>query len=50
MHNVNEYMDLSSAELLKNLEADELSAVFTQKLGVVVSESQLEDFFSKISH
>ncbi|KAI5682876.1 hypothetical protein M9H77_04104 [Catharanthus roseus] len=50
VHNVNEYMDLSSAELLKNLEADELSAVFTQKLGVVVSESQLEDFFSKISH
>ncbi|KAK4404863.1 protein N-terminal glutamine amidohydrolase [Sesamum angolense] len=48
-HNLNEYMEMSSADVVKSVGLDTIDAVLTQKLGVLVSESHLEEFFSKIS-
>ncbi|CAI9099919.1 OLC1v1036815C1 [Oldenlandia corymbosa var. corymbosa] len=48
VHNLNEYMEISAAEALRNVEAGTVDAVFSEKFGVVVSESQLEEFFSLI--
>ncbi|KAL3533769.1 hypothetical protein ACH5RR_007290, partial [Cinchona calisaya] len=48
VHNLNEYLDFSSAVVLKNLEAASVNAVFTKRFGVVVDEGQLEEFFSFI--
>lgn len=48
MHNLNEYVKVSSAEVVKNVEDEAINAVFTQKFGIVVSESQLVKFFSQI--
>lgn len=49
VHNLNEYIDFSAVEVLKNVEADSVNAVFTHRLGIVVSEGQLEEFFSLMS-
>ncbi|KAG8371958.1 hypothetical protein BUALT_Bualt12G0016900 [Buddleja alternifolia] len=49
VHNLNEYMEMSSLDVVKSIEADTLDAVLTQKLGVLVNESQLEEVFSQIS-
>lgn len=49
-HNLNEYMKISSAEVAKNIENDGINAVFTRRYGIVVSEGQLANFFSQISH
>ncbi|XP_071717357.1 protein N-terminal glutamine amidohydrolase [Rutidosis leptorrhynchoides] len=48
VHNLNQYIDMSSKDLLKDLEQDTINAVFTKQLGVLVGESQLEQFFSCI--
>ncbi|KAB5551792.1 hypothetical protein DKX38_009103 [Salix brachista] len=49
VHNLNEYMEIHASDELKNMEADLINSVFTQQLGVVISENQLEEFFSQIS-
>lgn len=49
VHNLNGYFDISAAEAVKEAGDGMADAVFTQKLGVVVGESQLEEFFSQIS-
>lgn len=49
VHNLNEYMDIQRSEALKTIEADSVAAVFTEKLGVVVGQNQLAEFFSQIS-
>lgn len=49
VHNLNGYFDISAAEAVKEAGDGMSDAVFTQKLGVVVGESQLEEFFSQIS-
>ncbi|WCJ33469.1 Protein N-terminal glutamine amidohydrolase [Euphorbia peplus] len=49
VHNLNEYMEISASEELTNVEDDSVNLVFTEKHGVVISESQLEKFFSQIS-
>ncbi|KAI3471603.1 hypothetical protein Pfo_028253 [Paulownia fortunei] len=48
-HNLNEYMEMSSVDVVKSIGADTVDMVLTQKLGVLVGESQLEEFFSQIS-
>ncbi|KAK6149145.1 hypothetical protein DH2020_016670 [Rehmannia glutinosa] len=47
-HNLNEYMEMSSVDVVKNIGADTVDMVSTQKLGVLVSESKLEELFSQI--
>lgn len=49
VHNLNEYINFSAVEVLENVETDSVNAVFTQRFGVVVSEGQLEEFFSLVS-
>lgn len=49
LHNLNEYIEMSSADILKNIDADAVNAVSTQRCGVLVDQSQLEEFFSLMS-
>ncbi|KAF4356749.1 hypothetical protein F8388_010971 [Cannabis sativa] len=49
VNNLNEYMEIRLSDALKTVEADSVGAVFTEKLGVVIGENQLEEFFSHIS-
>uniref|UniRef100_A0A6N2K961 Protein N-terminal glutamine amidohydrolase n=1 Tax=Salix viminalis TaxID=40686 RepID=A0A6N2K961_SALVM len=49
VHNLNEYMEIHASDELKNMEADLINSVFTQQLGVAISENQLEEFFAQIS-
>ncbi|KAK4481701.1 hypothetical protein RD792_012609 [Penstemon davidsonii] len=49
VHNLNEYMEMSSADVVKTIGADTVETVLAQKLGVLVSETQLEELFSLIS-
>ncbi|XP_012086154.1 protein N-terminal glutamine amidohydrolase [Jatropha curcas] len=49
VHNLNEYMEIHASDELTNLGADSINLVFTQKHGVVIGESRLEEFFSQIS-
>ncbi|KAA8517106.1 hypothetical protein F0562_017399 [Nyssa sinensis] len=46
VHNLNEYIEISTADVVKNVGVDLLNAAFTQKFGVLLSDSQLEEFFS----
>lgn len=48
VHNLNEYLAMSSVDAIKNIGADTVDAALAQKLGVLVGESQLEEFFSQI--
>ncbi|XP_062166183.1 protein N-terminal glutamine amidohydrolase isoform X2 [Alnus glutinosa] len=48
VHNLNEYNEICAADVMTNAGSDLINAVFTQKLGVVANEGQLEDFFSQI--
>ncbi|XP_047964035.1 protein N-terminal glutamine amidohydrolase [Salvia hispanica] len=47
-HNLNEYMAMSSLNVVKSIGADAVDTALTQKLGVLVGESKLEEFFSQI--
>lgn len=46
VHNLNEYMEIHSAGAVPTVEANLVNAVRNERLGVVVSEKQLEEFFS----
>ncbi|XP_031398728.1 protein N-terminal glutamine amidohydrolase isoform X2 [Punica granatum] len=48
VHNLNEYVEISGRDVVANLEADANSSVYTQRLGIMMNENQLEEFFSKI--
>lgn len=48
VHNLNEYMEIATADVATDSGVDLANAVFTKKLGVVIGESQLEEFFSQI--
>lgn len=39
---------MSSLDVMKNIGVDAVDAVLTQKLGMLVGESRLEEFFSQI--
>ncbi|KAL8489535.1 hypothetical protein ACS0TY_025445 [Phlomoides rotata] len=47
-HNLNEYMEMSSLDVIKSIGADTVDTVLTQKLGVLASESQLVDLFAQL--
>lgn len=49
VHNLNEYIEIRAADVVTNLGDDSVDAAFNQKLGVIVSETQLEEFVSLIS-
>ncbi|GAY53712.1 hypothetical protein CUMW_151180 [Citrus unshiu] len=48
-HNLNEYNEIRADEVSVNVEPDLIHAVYTNKLGVVLSENQLEEFFTQVS-
>ncbi|KAH6772834.1 amino-terminal glutamine amidohydrolase [Perilla frutescens var. hirtella] len=47
-HNLNEYLAMSSLDVTKSIGDDTVDVVLTEKLGVLVGESRLEEFFSQI--
>ncbi|GKV27583.1 hypothetical protein SLEP1_g36743 [Rubroshorea leprosula] len=49
VHNFDNYMNIRAVDMLPAIQADSVNAVFTQELGVVIGETQLEDFLSQIS-
>ncbi|XP_051150504.1 protein N-terminal glutamine amidohydrolase [Andrographis paniculata] len=49
VHNLNEYLEMSSVDVLKSVGADAVDAVSSQKLGVLLNDSQLEELFSQVS-
>ncbi|GAB4843861.1 Protein N-terminal glutamine amidohydrolase [Ancistrocladus abbreviatus] len=49
VHNLNEYIEIHGADIVSRVEVDLLDAVYAQKLGVVVRENQLEEFFSLLT-
>ena len=46
VHNLNEYMEIHSTGVAPSIEADVVNIVKNERLGVVVSENQLEEFFT----
>ncbi|KAL9409209.1 hypothetical protein AB3S75_047572 [Citrus x aurantiifolia] len=48
-HNLNEYNEIRAAEVSVNVEPNLINAVYTNKLGVVLCENQLEEFFTQVS-
>ncbi|KAL5810459.1 hypothetical protein ACOSQ4_027027 [Xanthoceras sorbifolium] len=48
VHNLNEYIEIRAEEITTNVGADLITAVFNNKLGVVMNENQLEEFFSQV--
>ncbi|KAK9664349.1 hypothetical protein RND81_14G035400 [Saponaria officinalis] len=49
VHNLNEYMEIHSADAVPEIEAKVMNAVSTERLGVVLHENQLQQFFSLAS-
>ena len=49
LYNLDEYIRMNAVDAVTQLQDGTISAVFTHKYGVLVSESQLEDFFSLLS-
>ncbi|XP_044505752.1 protein N-terminal glutamine amidohydrolase [Mangifera indica] len=49
VHNLSEYIEMRSADVATDVGVDLINAVFTEKLGVVIGEKQLEEFFSQVS-
>lgn len=47
-HNLNEYMDMSSLDVIKSIGPETVDTVLTQKLGVLASENQLVDLFAQL--
>lgn len=48
LHNLSEYIAMSGADSLLTMDPDAVGAAISQKLGVVVSHTQLEEFFTKL--
>ncbi|XP_008222115.1 PREDICTED: protein N-terminal glutamine amidohydrolase [Prunus mume] len=48
VQNLNEYFNIRATDAATGTGADMTNEVFTKKLGVVITESQLEEFFSQI--
>lgn len=48
VHNLNEYNDIHAPDNTTDARGDLTNEVFTQRLGVVIDEGQLEEFFSQI--
>lgn len=48
LHNLSEYIAMSGADSLSTMDPDTIGAAISQKLGVVVSHTQLEELFTKL--
>ncbi|KAJ4979050.1 hypothetical protein NE237_009830 [Protea cynaroides] len=48
VHNLDEYIHVSAADMVSDITHDSISGVLSQKFGLVVNETQLEDFFSRL--
>ncbi|XP_052175014.1 protein N-terminal glutamine amidohydrolase [Diospyros lotus] len=48
VHNLNDYIEISAAGLVKDIGDELIKAVCSEKFGVLLGESQLEEFFSMI--
>ncbi|CAA0376242.1 unnamed protein product [Arabidopsis thaliana] len=48
LHNLSEYIAMSGADTLSSLDPETVTAAISQKLGVVVSHTQLQDLFIKL--
>ncbi|XP_018476108.1 protein N-terminal glutamine amidohydrolase [Raphanus sativus] len=48
LHNLSEYIAMSSADTLASLDPETLREAISQKLGVLVSHTQLQDLFTKL--
>ncbi|CAH2058476.1 unnamed protein product [Thlaspi arvense] len=48
LHNLSEYITMSGADTLSSLDTETVTAAISQKLGVVVSHTQLQDLFTKL--
>ncbi|GAV75204.1 Nt_Gln_amidase domain-containing protein [Cephalotus follicularis] len=49
VHNLNEYMEIHTADVVTSISTDLINEVFNQRLGVVLNENQLEELFSPSS-
>ncbi|CAN8286954.1 unnamed protein product [Cochlearia groenlandica] len=49
IHNLSDYIAMRGAESLSTVDQDTVSSAISQKLGVVVSHTLLEEFFAKLS-
>uniref|UniRef100_A0A7N0VDC6 Protein N-terminal glutamine amidohydrolase n=1 Tax=Kalanchoe fedtschenkoi TaxID=63787 RepID=A0A7N0VDC6_KALFE len=47
-HNLNEYMNISSMEVINNFEQDSINGVLCNKLGAVIDENLLEDLLQRV--
>ncbi|XP_076891109.1 protein N-terminal glutamine amidohydrolase-like [Bidens hawaiensis] len=50
VHNLNQYIEMSTKDVLKDVGEESVNAVLTKQLGVLVGEGQLEQFFSCIAN
>ncbi|KAK4839123.1 hypothetical protein QYF36_019311 [Acer negundo] len=48
MHNLNEYIEIRAEDISTNVGAEMINDVSNKKLGVVMNENQLEEFFSQV--
>lgn len=48
LHNLSEYIAMSRADTLSTMDPDTVRAAISQKLGVVVSHTQLEELFTML--
>ncbi|KAK6941825.1 Protein N-terminal glutamine amidohydrolase, alpha beta roll [Dillenia turbinata] len=48
VHNLDQYLEMSAADVVKNIEMDVIDALFSEKFGVLVTETQMEELFSVI--
>ncbi|KAK1577611.1 hypothetical protein Q3G72_023267 [Acer saccharum] len=49
VHNLNEYIEIGAENISTNVGAELINDVSNKKLGVVMNETQLEEFFSQVS-
>ncbi|KAK2656023.1 hypothetical protein Ddye_009075 [Dipteronia dyeriana] len=49
VHTSNEYTEIGAENISTNVGAELINDVFNKKLGVVMNENQLEEFFSQVS-
>lgn len=47
-HNLNEYMNIHSMEVINNMELETINGIFGKKFGVVTTENQLQDFMGLV--
>ena len=49
VHNLNEFIEILTEDISTNVGAELINDITNKKLGVVMNENQLEEFFSQVS-